>query len=72
MSQKKDKSPKQEAGEISRTRGSHGNEMIAKLPPEIRQEVGALRKHEERILDSLNRDEELKKIFLVDPGAALA
>ena len=48
----------------------HG-EILERLPPEIRKEIEGLRKHENRVLEALE-DEEMHRLFIHDPAAALA
>lgn len=45
---------------------------LNRLPPDERAELSRLRKHEEKILAALESDENLRQLFLRDPGAALA
>ena len=46
--------------------------IIERIPPVFKKDLIALQKHETKILESLNKDEELAKLFLSNPGAALA
>jgi hypothetical protein len=45
--------------------------LLAKLPPSLKKEMLAMRKHEAMILEKLNNDTELAKLFMADPGKAL-
>ena len=45
--------------------------LLAKLPPSLKKEMLAMRKSEALILKKLNKDAELAKLFMADPGKAL-
>jgi hypothetical protein len=45
--------------------------LLAKLPASLKKEMIAMRKHEALILEKLNNDEELARLFMDDPGNAL-
>ena len=51
---------------------SQEKEIVQKLQPVVMKEILSLRRYERRVLSRLNKDEDLAKLFLVDPGAALA
>jgi hypothetical protein len=56
---------------LDRDRETLEKALLAKLPPSLKKEMLAIRKSETLILEKLNNDAELAKLFMTDPGKAL-
>jgi hypothetical protein len=46
------------------------DELFQKLPPSVQKDMESLQRQENRIVDAL-KNEEMKRLFIIDPGTAL-
>ena len=62
--------PRRENASKTRKPADGGFEM--NIPPDLKNPLEKLQKHEKSILKAFNRDPRMAELFLTDPGAALA
>ncbi|HVP24642.1 MAG TPA: hypothetical protein VMS81_01525 [Methanomicrobiales archaeon] len=56
----------------SKVKPEGGGGFADTIPPDLRKPLENLKKHENTILKTLNRDPRMAGLFLTDPGTALA